>query len=547
MRQRLAILLLLSPLLSPGEAKAQQGDPPPPPPVPEESTTLPTSQPASLPTSRPTTQPADSVPPATAAGARAEDPDPYAGLDHTGTPPLPPEDRGLPARSAKPGEQRPVPNYDGRPPEPLSAGEGLIWVPRVIFYPVHLVLEYGLRWPIVQGITFAEKHYLFERVKRVFTFDEGKGGIFPTLFFDFGVNPSAGFYFFYDDLVAEGNDLTLQAGFWADDWYHLVATDSCRVFRDDSGLITLRGEFIYRPDQVFRVFTELDQATLDRFTTERFFRARQTEIELSLRAFLQRLNRVNLALFYRNTKIENGYDPPLEALTSPLVRNDQGFVPSDPEMRTRLVEQAIPGYNSTYNLLETKVRFELDSRHPDRVFTPGSGLRLELFGSFAFDPGEIDLNFFRWGGEAAGFWDVSGINHVLALHLYIEALERTGDAVVPLTERISLGGPEHLRGFLEGWLRGDSALVVTADYRYPIWSFLDANIFASLGNVFPGRFEKLHVKRLVLNWGIGFRSNTSREVSFDFLVGFGTNRIELWDEDFNVDHVRVIFGINQGF
>lgn len=496
-------------------------------------------------------------------GWPADSPDPYAGLDHTGTPPLPPRDDALPPSSGEPGKRREVPNYDGRPGQDPSAGEGLIWVPRVLFYPLHLVLEYGLRWPIVQGITFAEKHYLIERTKRLFTFADGKSGLFPTLFFDFGVNPSAGLYFYYNDLGFRTNSLSLQAGVWADDWYHVIATDSFKVFRNDSGEITLRGEFIYRPDQVFKVFSGINRrfatdpgtnvpVLLPRaITDEHFFRVREVELESSLRAKLTDLNRVSFGVFYRNVKIENGYGPSIED-------SAVGWGSGSGDPASAWVARRVPGYNATYNLIESKLRFELDSRSPDRVFTPGSGLRLELFGSFAIDPGQTALNFVRWGAEAGGFWDVSGINHVLGLHLYLEALEATGDAPVPLTERIALGGGEHMRGFLEGWFRGDSAFELTLDYRYPIWSFLDAYLFASLGNVFEGRFEYFHVKRMQLNWGIGFRSNTSREVSFDFMVGFGTNELKEWDEEepekgeprnrgFEVDNVRVIFGINQGF
>ena len=120
-------------------------------------------------------------------------------------------------------------------------------------------------------------------------------------------------------------------------------------------------------------------------------------------------------------------------------------------------------------------------------------------------------------------------------------------ASTAFTERIALGGGEHLRGFLEGRLRGDSAMVVTLDYRYPIWSFLDANLFVSVGNAFLGRFDALHLKRMMMNWGLALRTNTSRNVSLDIIVALGTNRFEQWDDNFRVDNVRATFGINQGF
>jgi hypothetical protein len=480
------------------------------------------------PAARASAKAASAAPPSSTAAS--QEADPYAGLDHEGTPPLPPRENRLPPLSATAGQRRPLPPYSGKPRPSPTAGESLIWIPRVLFYPVHLVLEYGVRLPILTGITFAEEHYLFERVKRVFTFNEGKGGVFPTLFFDFGLNPSVGLYFFYDDLGQENHDIVLQAGFWAHNWYHFVAKDSFRIFGDDSGLVLSRAELIYRPDQVFKVFTDLTPSAQERLTEERFFRLRQLELELSLRAFLQDLNRLQLSLFYRNARITDGEAPSV----------------ADPELGLNLPED-IPGYGQTHQLLECRLKLELDSRSPDRVFTSGTGVRFEAFGSFNINPAAPELRFFRWGGELGGFWDITGMNHLLGLQFYLEALEDLGSTPIPLTERLALGGMELMQGFLSGSLRGDSAMVVTTGYRYPIWTFLDANLFASIGHVFRGRFEGLHPKRMALSWGFGLRSNTSREISFDLLLAFGTNQLEAWDEDFKIENVRIAAGINQGF
>ena len=453
--------------------------------------------------------------------------DPFKGLDHTGTPPAAPTERRLPPPSAEPGIKRPVPKYDGREEETLSAGEALIWVPRVLLYPVHLVLEYVIRWPIIQGITLAEEHYLLTRVERFFTFSDGDGGLFPTLFFDFGLSPSMGLYFFHDDVLVSDHNITMQLGYWPRSWLHVIVKDSFKVFKDRSGTVASRAEVIYRPDHVYNGL-----GPNSRQVDERRFRLQQTEVEMSLRAAFSGLHRFTAGLFYRNTKILDGQDPGIAEAGSP-------WDVTDPLQ--------VPGYGETYNLLQAKMALELDSRSPDRVSRPGSGVRLDLFGSFAIDPGDPELRFVRYGGEAAGFWDITGLNHVLALRLYAELLERVGGAHVPLTERIALGGGEHLRGFLEGRLRGDSAMVATLDYRYPIWSFLDANLFVSVGNAFLGRFDELHFKRMMMNWGLALRTNTSRNVSLDILVALGTNRFDQWEDNFRVDNVRATFGINQGF
>ena len=475
---------------------------------------VPASQPASAPTTAPASQPTAPA-------------DPYAGMDHTGTPKLPARGDQLPPSSAGPGARRPVPRYDGRPDEVASAGEVLAWIPRVALFPVHAVLEYGVRWPIVKGITLAEKHHLFARTKELFTFKDGKAGVFPTIFYDFGLTPSLGLYFFSSDMGRSSNNLVLQAGFWpTGGWLHLSGHDSFKVFRNDAGTVTLRSDLIYRPD---RVFAGLGH---DSLANERFFRLRQTEVEANLRASLGDLNRASLGLVYRNARITNGQDPGVADATSPFASD---------------LQREVPGFGQTHNLLAFQARLELDTRSPERIFTPGSGLRLELGTSAHFDPSDPSLSFLRYGGEAAGFLDLTHHNHVLALRFHVELLEPLGEDAVPITERIAMGGPERMRGFLAGWLRGDSAMETTLDYRYPIHMMVDANLFVSLGNTFNGRFEQLHAKRLRMCWGFGLRTNTSREVSFDFMVAAGTNMLERWSDDFEVDHVRVLVGINQGF
>jgi outer membrane protein assembly factor BamA len=147
----------------------------------------------------------------------------------------------------------------------------------------------------------------------------------------------------------------------------------------------------------------------------------------------------------------------------------------------------------------------------------------------------------------AGFWDVTGRNHVLSLRARVEMLESTGADPVPLTERLQIGGSEYLRGVLGGRYRGDSTIVLSAQYRYPIWSMLDASLFVEVGNAFLGRFEEFSLRNLMLSWGFALRTNTSRDVSFDIMIGFGTNPFHNWDGNFEVDSIRFTFGVNQGF
>ena len=66
-----------------------------------------------------------------------------------------------------------------------------------------------------------------------------------------------------------------------------------------------------------------------------------------------------------------------------------------------------------------------------------------------------------------------------------------------------------------------------------------------MGNTFDEHLDGFSWERMYLNWGIGVRSNNSRDVSFDILVAFGSNRLD--SNSFKVDRVGFIIGVNQGF
>ena len=219
---------------------------------------------------------------------------------------------------------------------------------------------------------------------------------------------------------------------------------------------------------------------------------------------------------------------------------------------------SIPGFVEPYQLFEHRVHIMLDSRSADTEFDGGTGLRMEAFGSFEWDPTETSRNFFRLGGELSSFYDFSGHGHVAALRLYGEFLiEDLSETDVPFTELPQLGGNEVMRGYLPRRFIGKNAVALTGTYRYPVWSLLDAEVFGSIGNTFGAPdvvdgvaivgdgSQKFSFKRLYAAGGIGLRTNVDRDASLSILFGVGTKRFD--SDDFGVDSIRITFGVTQGF
>jgi hypothetical protein len=450
------------------------------------------------------------------------------GLDHTGTPPLPPRTGELPAASAAPGSKRPTPDYEGRERDAPDLAATLVWVPRVIFFPVHAVAEYGLRRPVVGGITLAEKHYVFARLERVFTWWNGRAGFFPAFRFDLGLKPMVGFQAFAHGVGHPDNDLAASASFWNDRLLTVRARDSARVFRDRTGTLTVKASYLRRPDGLFY---GIGSDTRNEDKTVFFYR--RMEVGTGLEGKLSGLNRIGLDLTLRRARFEGSSTG---GATPDLVTRFGG--PDQPPLP--------PGFSTGYALLAPRLTVVLDSRRPREEEYRGSGLRLEADASYAADPGDAATSFVSWGAEAAALWDFTGYNHALGARVHTHFTEKLGSNPVPFTELANLGGPELMRGFLAGRFVGASALEATLQYRYPIWSFADAEIFSSAGNAFDGHLGGFALSRLFLCWGLSVRTSGSRETSLGLTVAFGSNRFDQ-DAFRPADSFRFFLGLNEGF
>lgn len=455
--------------------------------------------------------------------------DEIRGKDLTGSPqPPPPEQDELPPRSAPPGTERPLPDYRNRPDEPLTAGDILIWVPRGLLYPIHLVLDYGIRRPIVWGIKEVEKHHIAERIHEALTWDDGRAALFPMAYLDWGVRPNVGLSFNWREF-APNHDIYV-AGFGGpnDLWAGFFELEQ-RLFRDDSASINWAGSYVRRPDNLFYSINDQSGrcAALDRGCR---YRSATGEAHARLAAYEQTLSGVELDLMLRHTRFSTQADIPSVTTTE---------------------ADDLAAFDSGYLLLRPRLHLAWDTRARNVDFTSGTGIRLDAFGSYNSDVQGRDAMWVRAGGEAAGFYDI-GAGNVFGARVYAETLQNVGSRgddgtrePVPFHELIRLGGNERMRGFLNGRLRGQNAWTATLDYRYPILWALDAEIFTSIGNVYES-FSDFELSNNFLNYGLSLRLRGDRKQTFEALIGWGSNRLSAPNfEPF--DQFRLTLGINRGF
>lgn len=85
-----------------------------------------------------------------------------------------------------------APQDYGAPDEPTTAGDVLVWPPRVVLFPLWLLTEFVFRRPIGWVVQSAEKGRWIQNAQDLLTFGSkdaplGEFAIFPSALLDFGL------------------------------------------------------------------------------------------------------------------------------------------------------------------------------------------------------------------------------------------------------------------------------------------------------------------------------------------------------------------------
>ncbi len=421
-----------------------------------------------------------------------------------------------------PSAPRELPEYDGRPPPATTAGDGFLWVPRVIFFPVHVVIEYVVRRPLGAITVAAERGKWIETLTEVFTFGpNGNIGVVPTALLDFGFRTSVGVYAFYDDFLVKDNALRVHAAFGGTDWLRLTVAD--RIPLGKGAYFKIRGEASHRPDFFF-----YGVGPTSRIVDRAHYGADWIDGSASFHAALPRGVTVDA---FAGVKTARFYD---DHCCAELSVHDRAASPAYP----------IPdAYDAGYTGFRTGGNIAFDTRRPRPE--PGSGVRVEANGSFGADlRAPRPSSWVKYGGSIGGFVDLTGHNHVLGLSATALFADPLQDQPIPFVELIALGGTNPMGGFRAGRLFGRSAAVTQLEYRYPIWAFLDGAARVAVGNVFNEHLEGLEPENLRLSFDFGIRAAGQRDHAFSVLVGAGT---ETFGQGGRLNEARLLLGATSDF
>lgn len=417
-------------------------------------------------------------------------------------------------------EDRPLPDYSGRPAPATTPGDVLLWVPRVILFPVYVVTEYVIRAPLGFLIAGAERAGVPAWLYDFFTFgSEHEAGVVPTAYADFDFYPSVGLYAFWDNVFFPHHDLRLRGAFGGGDWAAASFSERYHFGPERADRVALEAAVQRRPDYTFfGLGPDTRQSALVRYG-QRLLEARALlDLHLWRQSFLQAKFTLRDVDFFRG-----GYsdDAVLEDDVS------AGALP--------------PGYGPGYTLASGELALSFDTRRPRPE--AGSGVRLAVNAAPASLLGQGG-GFVRYGATVGGFWDMNGRHRVLAAALGTRFIEPIDDVAIPFTELVTLGGPEPMRGLYPGRLYDRSAFVAGLSYRWPIWIWLDGALRMEVGNVFGEHLDGFQIERLRWSGALGVESNGAPDSAFQFLLGAGS---ETFESGGTIDSFRFAVGATHGF
>ncbi|MBA3500837.1 MAG: hypothetical protein M4D80_40435 [Myxococcota bacterium] len=428
---------------------------------------------------------------------------------------------------ADPPPKRPVPAYDGRAQAPTTAGDVARTTLRVLLFPIRIVIDYGVRWPLGELISAVENvHGVRRAVRNLFLRPPTPTLTFvPLAFYDFGFQSPIGLRAVWRrGFLSPGSSFAVKLGtggadFWRGDFGLVIAVPQTHGFRFGVEASARR-----RPDQqFFGIGPRSPHAARARYLHARF-------------GVLAHLGWRELSMF---------------AATA-VTFTAASYFNGGPSIEDRVATGGIAALPAGYDGLVGTERF---------------GATLALDTREAYDSPEVRENGARLDAlvERVRARDIGHWLHVdatlgialrldppgeykLDVRLRMELVEPStslADDEVPFFELATIGGARDLRGLANGRGRGLSAAALTVDYQWPLAAWLDTTLYVGAGNVYDGRFSNLTAGSLRGSFGMGLS-----------LAGFSYERqIELWaavgtdpfDEGANVSSFRLVFGYSRDY
>lgn len=418
-------------------------------------------------------------------------------------PPVPPGPPPDPTRGDR---------YDGRARGPLMTPNEALVVPRLLFSPIRLALD-AVAAPVQSLLTWEERNHVLGTILRALSTEDGMIGLRPAFLYSISFTPIVGVRVFDRKLLGptSNSELTLMVG-GVDVLFGQLSLRPTPA--SQAAQTTLNFIYNRRNDQVFTGIGYATDHFRDdveaRYSIEALDALGTETLALAPGIFVDFSTGLGLRLFSDGIGVDG--EPPISVVY--CVRQLDGLCrPHDVD------PVQVPGFHSGTQFFRAAADLRFDSR--DNQYRPSSGGLLELGVDYTHGFLDDDSHYVRLHGGLSGVLDLYRRTRTLVVRVEAHLLQPLNDEPVPFSELIILGGPDTFRGFRYGRFRNLSSLFAALEYRWPIWMWMDADLFAEYGGVFGKDFEGFDIRRMLPDVGAGIRLRSSDAFFIRAHVAYG--------------------------
>jgi hypothetical protein len=401
--------------------------------------------------------------------------------------------------------------YDGRLRPPPS-GDAALWPERVVLFPFRLVFL-GLEAPAHYGTEFEQRHSIYRHIQNMTTSADGLIGIRPEVHWEQSFHPTFGARFFHDRLFGYETAFTI-LGMGGPDAAHAELLARPTPFSWPTQL-TISARYDRRNDHIFAGIDNSLPVPPGQLGPSRYL-ADMLDVDalFGLRLVSPLVLSLGTAFGWRQFADGEFFDgdPPITEVW--CVRQPNGLcIPGT------VNPVLVPGFNEGTRFFRASAGLTLDLRNS--VVHSSAGLLLNVGADYSKGLAGDGSSYFRLWGAATVPISLWAHRHVLLLRVGTQLVVPFGTVPVPFSELATLGGPDDLRGFRNQILRGQTNFIATAEYRFPLWMWMDGMLFADYGGVFGKWYAGFGRQQLQPDVGFGLRMFGHDRFWLRFQVAYG--------------------------
>ncbi|WP_073067311.1 BamA/TamA family outer membrane protein [Fodinibius roseus] len=406
-----------------------------------------------------------------------------------------------------PGETHPdsIP-YSADP----SLGRQLLKAPSALLHLAVLPLKWGMIW--------SREHQLYSRVSDFFLNEEGTAGFYPNFSVGGRTPFAAGITYFNRDLLEGGHSLDLNTFYTDPENYKLGINYKIPPTQLRRYQVTVNGNLRSNDDQ--NIFLGGNKGSDDQQGT---YEIEQYNLETQAGYLLRRNVLATVIGGLIHTDIRDlsaaagdggpAGEPAAAGAFSPgnatLFNTGLGVIVDN---RRGLFENRntslISTVTTSYDFKQTKIRV-----YSGALYDVGIRYNRSLTGD--------EVEYLNYYGDWQQFFAIPGLppDRRLAFRVRLHKRYPLSGGSVPFYEQSILGDADNLRGYRQDRFRDLGSLLLTLEYRYPIWDTWDAVLFTDQGQVF-NTYDQIGLDRFHGSVGTGLRFMTASDFLFRLEIAF---------------------------